>query len=60
MRGVIDVYKRQDKKLRVKVEGVDLTGKTVEVQTLAGESFVDENSLAEPEHCIDVFLLGYE
>ena len=33
----------------MKVEGVDLTGKTVEVQTLAGESFVDENSLAEPD-----------
>ena len=46
---VVNTDRENDKKLRVKVEGVDLTGKTVEVQTLAGESFVDENSLAEPD-----------
>ena len=36
---VVNTDRENDKKLRVKVEGVDLTGKTVEVQTLAGESF---------------------
>ena len=46
---VVNTDRENDKKLRVKVDGVDLTGKTVEVQTLAGESFVDENSLAEPD-----------
>ena len=46
---VVNTDRENDKKLRVKVEGVDLTGKTVEVQTLAGESFVDENSLAESD-----------
>ena len=46
---VVNTDRENNKKLRVKVDGVDLTGKTVEVQTLAGESFVDENSLAEPD-----------
>ena len=46
---VVNTDRENDKKLRVKVEGVDLTGKTVEIQTLAGENFADENSLAEPD-----------
>jgi len=35
---VVNTDRENDKKLRVKVDGADLTGKTVEVQTLAGES----------------------
>lgn len=45
---VVNTDRENDKKLRVKVDGVDLTGKTAEVQTLAGVNFTDENSLEEP------------
>lgn len=45
---VVNTDRENDKKLRVKVDGVDLTGKTAEVQTLAGANFTDENSLEEP------------
>ncbi len=45
---VVNTDRVNDKKLRVKVDGVDLTGKTVEVQTLAGESISIENSLEKP------------
>ena len=46
---VVNTDRENDKKLRVKVDGVDLTGKTVEVQTLAGANLADENSLEEPD-----------
>ena len=45
---VVNTDRENDKKLRVKVDGADLTGKTVEVQTLAGESISIENSLENP------------
>ena len=45
---VVNTDRVNDKKLHVKVDGVDLTGKKVTIQTLAGENFADENSLTEP------------
>ncbi len=48
----VNIDRENAKNLEVKVEGVDFTGKDVEVQMLSSDSFSDENTLENPDNVV--------
>ena len=47
---VVNVDRQNAKRMELKVDGVDFTGKTVEIQLLASETYADENTLENPDN----------
>ena len=40
-------------KVTLAVNGLDLTGKTLEIKTLSGDTFYQENDLDNPDNVVD-------
>ena len=47
---VVNVDREKDYSVQLNIPGMDLTGRTVEIQTLASEGIADENTLENPDN----------
>ena len=47
---VVNVDREKDYRVQLNIPGMDLSGRTVEIQTLASEGIADENTLENPDN----------
>lgn len=51
---LLNLDRENDLDIQIDIQGTDITGRTVQVQTLASESIVDENTLDDPDKvCVE-------
>ena len=47
---IVNLNLEGENKIKLKIDDLDLTGKTMEIQSLSGETFYSENTLDDPDN----------